>query len=128
MEAIKKFQMRSSYYPVQRRSGLFRIKARFGKELLISVVKAGVIAEELLLNVSLTADEHGAYEYFLYDGMRIPAYNQIKEIKLSPEEEEYVTKVIEHDIEMRKAKGLDNAEITTVSDMKPFVRKGRKTA
>lgn len=125
MEKIQKFQMSRAYFPIQRRQKLFYIKSRFGKELTIDVVGTGETVERINLNVFLTADEHGAYEYFLHDNMRIPAYNLLAQArKLTPEEEEYVTKVIEHDIQMRKAKRLDNAEITTVSTLEPFRRKG----
>lgn len=118
MEKIQKFQIGRAYFPVQRKTKLFYIKSRFGKELYIDIASCRDSAEHITLNASLTADEHGAYEYFLWDGMRIPAYNLLPQgRKPSAEEEAHLRKVIENDIRMRKANGLDHAGITTVSTL-----------
>lgn len=59
----------------------------------------------------------GAYEYFLYEGLRVPATNLIpiprKMSDMLPEEREQLMNTINRDIEYRKKHNLDSADITT---------------
>ena len=114
MQTIKKFQIGRKYFPSDsKQTVLLLIKERKGKEL--TVVKITSSAEETFTTtVSLAVDEKGAYEYFLFDGLRIPATNILPEArKVSAEEDKAVTEAIKRDIEYRKAHGLDHADVIT---------------
>lgn len=114
MQTIKKFQIGRKYYPSNsNKIVLMIIKEREGKEL--TVVKSTPSTEETFtITVSLAADEKGAYEYFLFDGLRIPATHILPlPRKVSEEEYNAITEAIKRDIEFRKKKKLDRANITT---------------
>lgn len=114
MQAIKKFQIGRKYYPSKsNKIVLMIIKEREGKKL--TVVKSTPSTEETFtITVSLAADEKGAYEYFLFDGLRIPATHILPlPRKVSEEEYNAITEAIKRDIELRKKKKLDRANITT---------------
>lgn len=114
MQTIKKFQIGRKYYPSNsNKIVLMIIKEREGKKL--TVVKSTPSAEETFtITVSLAADEKGAYEYFLFDGLRILATHILPlPRKVSEEEDKAITEAIKRDIEFRKKKKLDRANITT---------------
>lgn len=119
MQTIKKFQIGRKYYPSNsNKSVLMIIKEREGKEL--TVVKSPPSTEETFtITVSLAADEKGAYEYFLFDGLRIPATHILPlPRKVSEEEDKAITEAIKRDIEYRKARGLDRASVITEHKIK----------
>lgn len=74
----------------------------------MTIVKITPYTEETFtIASSLAADEKWAYEYFLFDGLRIPATHILPEArKVSAEEDLAITQAIKHDIEYRKAHGL----------------------
>lgn len=114
MQTIKKFQIGRKYYPANsRQSVLMLIKEREGKELtVVSITPSS--ENTFTITVSLAADEKGAYEYFLVDGLRIPATNILQEARnVSEAEDRAITEAIKHDIEYRKDQGLDCASIVT---------------
>lgn len=114
MQTIKKFQIGRKYYPSNsNKIVLMIIKEREGKEL--TVVKSTPSTEETFtITASLTADEKGAYEYFLFDGLRIPATHILPlPRKVSEEEDKAITEAIKRDIEYRKARSLDRASVIT---------------
>ena len=114
MQTIQKFQIGRKYYPSNsNKIVLMIIKEREGKKL--TVVKSTPSTEETFtITVSLAADEKGAYEYFLFDGLRIPATHILPlPRKVSEEEDKAITEAIKRDIEFRKKKKLDRANITT---------------
>ncbi len=115
MQTIKKFQIGRKYYPANsRQSVLMLIKEREGKEL--TVVNITPSSEDIFtITASLAADEKGAYEYFLVDGLRIPATNILQEARnVSEAEDRAITEAIKQDIAYRKAHGLDCASVTTL--------------
>lgn len=75
MQTIKKFKIDQKYYPKENRNH-FRIVERNGKELKVARIRKND-REYFTITTSLTADEKGAYEYFLYDGLHIPATNVV---------------------------------------------------
>lgn len=114
MQTIKKFQIGRKYYPSNsNKIVLMIIKEREGKKL--TVVKSTPSTEETFtITTSLAADEKGAYEYFLFDGLRIAATHILPlPRKVSEEEYNAITEAIKRDIEFRKKKKLDRANITT---------------
>lgn len=119
MQTIKKFQIGRKYYPSNsNKSVLMIIKEREGKEL--TVVKSTPSTEETFtITASLTADEKGAYEYFLFEGLRIQATHILPlPRKVSEEEYKAITEAIKRDIEYRKARGLDRASVITEHKIK----------
>lgn len=114
MQTIQKFHIGRKYYPADsKQTVLMLIKERDGKKL--TVVKITPSTDETFTTTAgLTADEKGAYEYFLFDGLRIPATNILPEARIvSAEEDKAITEAIVRDIEYRKAHGLDHADVTT---------------
>ena len=119
MQTIKKFQIGRKYYPSNsKKIVLMIIKEREGKEL--TVVKSTPSTKETFtITVSLTADEKGAYEYFLFDGLRIPATHILPLPRVvSEEEDKAITEAIKRDIEYRKARGFDHASVITEHKIK----------
>lgn len=61
--------------------------------------------------------KEGAYEYFLYEGVRFPATNLLPQgrrvSELPPKEQKIINDAIMRDVEHRKAKNLDRADILT---------------
>lgn len=114
MQTIKKFKNGRKYYPSNsKQTVLLLIKERKGKELTVVKIKSST-EETFTTTAGLTADEKGAYEYFLFDGLRIPATHILPEArKVSAEEDKAVTEAIKRDIEYRKAHGLDCADVIT---------------
>lgn len=114
MQTIQKFQIGRKYYPSNsKQTVLLLIKERKGKELTVVKITSSA-GETFTITVSLAADEKGAYEYFLFDGLRIPATSILPEArKVSAEEDKAVTEAIKRDIEYRKAHGLDCADVIT---------------
>ncbi len=114
MQTIQKFQIGRKYYPSNsKQTVLLLIKERKGKELTVVKITSSA-GETFTITVSLAADEKGAYEYFLFDGLRIPATNILPEArKVSAEEDKAVTEAIKRDIEYRKAHDLDRADVIT---------------
>ena len=115
MQTIKKFQIGRKYYPSEK-SILLQILDRNGKELKVAHLRQSS-KEVFTATTTTTADEKGAYEYFLYDGVRIPATNLLPIGRpvstLSPEEQKIINDAIMRDVEHRKAKNLDRADILT---------------
>lgn len=114
MQTIQKFQIGRKYYPSNsKQTVLLLIKERKGKELTVVKITSSA-GETFTITVSLAADEKGAYEYFLFDGLRIPATSILPEArKVSAEEDKAVTEAIKRDMEYRKAHGLDCADVIT---------------
>lgn len=114
MQTIQKFQIGRKYYPSNsKQTVLLLIKERKGKELTVVKITSSA-GETFTITVSHAADEKGAYEYFLFDGLRIPATNILPEArKVSAEEDKAVTEAIKRDIEYRKAHDLDRADVIT---------------
>lgn len=115
MQTIKKFQIGRKYYPSEK-SILLQILERNGKELKVARIRQSD-TERFTVTTSLTADEKGAYEYFIYEGVRIPATNLLpigRPIStLPPERQKYIMDAIKQDIEYREANNLDRADILT---------------
>ena len=114
MQTIQKFQIGRKYYPANsRQSVLMLIKEREGKELtVVSITPSS--ENSFTITASLAADEKGAYEYFLFDGLRISATNILQEaLKVSEADDQALTEAIKCDIVYRKAHGLDHAGIIT---------------
>lgn len=116
MQTITKFQIGRKYYPSEK-SILLQILDRNGKELKVAHLRMNDTNKVFTVTTSLTADEKGAYEYFLYDGVRIPATNLLPQgrrvSELPPEEQKIINDAIMRDVEHRKAKNLDRADIMT---------------
>ena len=115
MQTITKFQIGRKYYPNEK-SILLQILERNGKELKVSHLRQSG-KEMFTVTTSLTADEKGAYEYFIYEGVRIPATNLLPQgrrvSKLPPEEQNVIMDAVMRDVEHRKAKNLDSADVLT---------------
>lgn len=116
MQTIKKFQIGRKYYPNEK-SILLQILERNGKELKVVHLRMSGTDTVFTATTSLTADAKGAYEYFIYEGVRIPATNLLpigRPIStLPPERQKYIMDAIKRDIEHRKANDLDRADILT---------------
>ena len=125
MLTITKFQIGRKYYPSEK-SILLQILERNGKELKVAHLRMNDTDKVFTVTTSLTADEKGAYEYFLYDGVRIPATNLLpmgrRVSELPPEEQKVIMDAVMRDVEHRKAKNLDSADVltehTTETDVK----------
>ena len=115
MQTITKFQIGRKYYPNEK-SILLQILERNGKELKVAHLRQSG-KDVFTATTSFTADEKGAYEYFLYEGVRIPATNLLPIGRpvstLSPEEQKIINDAIMRDVEHRKAMNLDRADIMT---------------
>ena len=115
MQTITKFQIGRKYYPSEK-SILLQILDRNGKELKVAHLRQSS-KEVFTVTTSLTADEKGAYEYFLYEGVRIPATNLLPQgrrvSELPPERQKVIMDAVMRDVEHRKAKNLDRADILT---------------
>lgn len=116
MQTIKKFQTGRKYYPNEK-SILLQILERNGKELKVVHLRLSGQDTVFTATTTLTADEKGAYEYFIYEGVRIPATNLLpigRPIStLPPERQKYIMDAIKQDIEYREANNLDRADILT---------------
>lgn len=114
MQTIQKFQIGRKYYPSNsKQTVLLLIKERKGKELTVVKITSSA-GETFTITVSHAADEKGAYEYFLFDGLRIPATNILPEAReVSAEEDKTITEAIKRDMEYRKAHDLDRADVIT---------------
>ena len=116
MQTIKKFQIGRKYYPSEKRI-LLQILERNGKELKVVHLRLSGQDTVFTATTSLTADAKGAYEYFIYEGVRIPATNLLpigRPIStLPPERQKFIMDAIKRDIEHRKANDLDRADILT---------------
>ena len=116
MQTITKFQIGRKYYPSEK-SILLQILERNGKELKVAHLRMNDTDKVFTVTTTLTADEKGAYEYFLYEGVRIPATNLLPQgrrvSELSPEEQKVIMDAVMRDVEHRKAKNLDRADILT---------------
>lgn len=115
MQTITKFQTGRKYYPSEK-SILLQILERNGKELKVAHLRQSG-KEVFTATTSLTADEKGAYEYFIYDGVRIPAKNRLPigrpVSSLSPERQKVIMNAVMRDVEHRKANNVDSADILT---------------
>lgn len=115
MQTIQKFQIGRKYYPTEK-SILLQILERNGKELKVVHLRQND-KEIFTTTTSLAADEKGAYEYFIYDGVRIPATNLLPIGRplstLSPERQKIINDAIMRDVEHRKAKNLDRTDVLT---------------
>ena len=115
MQTITKFQIGRKYYPNEK-SILLQILERNGKELTVAHLRQSG-KDVFTATTSLTADEKGAYEYFIYEGVRIPATNLLPIGRpvstLHPEEQKVIKDAVMRDVEHRKAKNLDRADILT---------------
>lgn len=114
MQTIRKFQIGRKYYPSNsKKIVLMLIKEREGKDL--TVVKITPLKEDTFtIAASFTADEKGAYEYFLFDGLRFSATHILPEAcDVSEDKDKAITEAIKRDIEYRRTHGLDCANITT---------------
>lgn len=116
MQTIKKFQIGRKYYPNEKNI-LLQILERNGKELKVVHLRLSGTDTVFTATITLTADEKVAYEYFIYEGVRIPATNLLpigRPIStLPPERQKYIMDAIKQDIEYRKANNLDSADILT---------------
>ena len=115
MQTIKKFQIGRKYYPSDK-SILLQILERNGKELKVAHLRQSG-KDVFTVTTSLTADEKEAYEYFIYEGVRIPATNLLPQgrrvSELPPEEQKIIMDAVMRDVEHRKANNLDRADILT---------------
>ena len=115
MKTITEFQIGRKYYPSEK-SILLQILERNGKELKVAHLRQSG-KDVLTVTTSLTADEKGAYEYFIYEGVRIPATNLLpigrRVSELPPERQKVIMDTVMRDVEHRKAKNLDRADILT---------------
>lgn len=115
MQKIKKFEIGRKYYPSEKRV-LLQIVERNGKELKVVSLRQQD-RETFTAIASLTADEKGAYEYFLYNGVLIPATNILPHgqlvSKLSHERQKVILDAVKRDVEYRKARNLDCADVLT---------------
>ncbi len=115
MQTITKFQIGRKYYPSEK-SILLQILERNGKELKVAHLRQSS-KDVFIATTSLTADEKGAYEYFLYEGVRIPATNLLPQgrrvSELPAEEQKVIMDAVMRDVEHRKAKNFDSADILT---------------
>ncbi len=115
MQTITKFQIDRKYYPSEK-SILLQILERNGKELKVARIRQND-TERFTVTTSLTADEKGAYECFLYEGVRIPATNLLPigrpVSELSPKRQKVIMDAVMRDVEHRKANNLDRADILT---------------
>lgn len=104
MQAIQKSQINRKYYP-SKKSILLQILERDGKKLKVAHIREN---DKITFDVtvSLTADEKGAHEYFIYDNERIPATNLLPQgrrvSELPHEEQKIIEKAIMRDVERRK--------------------------
>ena len=116
MQTITKFQIGRKYYPSEK-STLLQILERNGKELKVVHLRQSGTDTVFTATTSLTANEKGAYEYFIYEGVRIPATNLLPQgrrvSELPPEEQKIINDAIMRDVEHRKANNLDSADILT---------------
>ena len=116
MQTITKFQIGREYYPSEK-SILLKILERNGKELKIVHLRLSGTDTVFTATTSLTADAKGAYEYFIYEGVRIPATNLLPQgrrvSELPPERQKVIMDTVIRDVEHRKAKNLDRADILT---------------
>ena len=115
MQTITKFQIGRKYYPNEK-SILLQILERNDKELTVAHLRQSG-KDVFTATTSLTTDEKGAYEYFIYDGVRIPATNLLPQgrrvSELSPERQKIIMDAVMRDVEHRKANNLDSADILT---------------
>lgn len=115
MKTITKFQNGRKYYPSEKRI-LFQILERNGKELKVARIRQNDI-EHFSVTANLTADGKGAYEYFVYDDVHIPATNLLPIGRpvstLSPERQKVIMDAVMRDAEHRKANNVDSADILT---------------
>ncbi|MBQ0020345.1 MAG: hypothetical protein KBT39_07485 [Bacteroidales bacterium] len=115
MQTITKFLIGRKYYPNEK-SILLQILERNGKELKVAHLRQSG-KDVFTATTTLTADEKGAYEYFIYEGVRIPATNLLPQgrrvSELPPEEQNLINDAIMRDVEHRKANNLDRADILT---------------
>lgn len=115
MKTITKFQNGRKYYPSEKRI-LFQILERNGKELKVARICQNDTGH-FSVTANLTADEKGAYEYFDYDDVRIPATNLLPIGRpvstLSPERQKVIMDAVMRDVEHRKANNLDSADVLT---------------
>ncbi|MBQ0057124.1 MAG: hypothetical protein KBT20_05655 [Bacteroidales bacterium] len=115
MQTITKFQIGRMYYPSEK-CILLQILERNGKELKVARIRQSG-KDVFTITTTLTADEKGAYEYFIYEGVRIPATNLLPQgrrlSELPPEEQKIIKDAIMRDVEHRKANNLDSADILT---------------
>lgn len=116
MQTIKKFQIGRKYYPSEK-SILLQILERNGKELKVVHLRMNGTDTVFTATTSLTADKKGAYEYFFYEGVRIPATNLLpigrRVSEQPPEEQKIINDAIMRDVEHREANNLDRADILT---------------
>lgn len=114
MQTIKKFQIGKKYYASNsNRVALMLIKEREGRELTVVKITPST-QETFTITARFAADGMGAFEYFLYDGLRILATNIMPEArKVSAEEDKAITEAIKRDIEYRKKNNLNRGYITT---------------
>lgn len=107
MQTIKKFKIDRSYYPNGEKLQLFHILSRNGKELEFKWATFTTDGIDTI-HPMLAADEKGAFEYFLYEGMRITARNILPEgrntSELPAEEQKIINDAIMRDIEYHKNK------------------------
>lgn len=128
MQTIKKFQIGRKYYPSSsKKIVLMLIKEREGRDL--TVVKITPSTEETFtISACFTADEKGAYEYFVFDGLRFSATHILPEARnVSEDEDKAITEAIKRDIEYRKAHGFDCADIITYIKNKNHMTKEQLT-
>ena len=115
MQTITKFQIGRKYYPNEK-SILLQILERNGKELKVAHLRQSG-KDVFTATTTTTADEKGAYEYFLYDGVRIPATNLLPIGRpvstLPPERQKVIMNAVMRDVEQRKVNNLDSADILT---------------
>lgn len=115
MQTITKFQIGRKYYPSEK-GILLQILEHNCKELKVAHLRQSG-KDMFTVTTTLTTDEKGAYEYFIYEGMRIPATNLLPigrpVSELSPERRKVINDAIMRDVEHRKAKNLDRADILT---------------
>lgn len=119
MQTITKFQIGRQYYPSEK-CMLLKILERDGKTLKVERIHEHV-NEIFTITTSLTADEKGAYEYFIYDDVRIPATNLLPQgrrvSELPAEQQKIIHDAVMRDVEFRNAHNLNRTDIYTEHTM-----------
>lgn len=116
MQTIKKFQIGQRYYPSEKYV-MLQVLERNGKELKVARLHSDGSRVVFTATTSFAANEKGAFEYFTYNFMRVPATNHVPEARrvseLPPEEQKIINDAIMRDVEYRKKKKLSSANILT---------------
>ncbi len=96
---------------------MLQVLERNGKELKVARLHSDGSRVVFTATSSFAANEKGAFEYFIYDFMRVPATNHLSEgrrmSELPPERQKIINDAIMRDVEYRQKKKLSSASILT---------------